>query len=148
MKNNLKFWFSIMILLSVGLVISTVFAPVVQARDVEAGVEKEPAAEPAKTAPVVLDKQQSQAQYAASLAQSGCKGAAWSGKSSCGYSGVSGDGNQLKIAGLYTYDVRYVYLQCGKKVAALSPPTCSCSSGAYQYSCKKPPTVYITIPCH
>jgi len=147
LKNSRKFIFSILILLSVGLVISTVFAPVVQARDLDAGVDKEPAAAPAKAAPVELDKQQSQAQYAASLAQGGCGGTGLFGKSSCGYSGVSGDGNQLKIAGSFT-DVRYVYLRCGKKVAVLEPPTCSCSSGAYGYTCKRPPTVYITIPCH
>jgi hypothetical protein len=148
LKKNRKLWFSILILLIVGLGFSTVFAPVVQARDLEAGLEKEPAAAPAKTAPVEVEKQQSQAQFVASLAQGGCNGASWSGNSSCGYSGVSGDGNQLKIAGVYTDDVRYVYLQCGKKVGVLSPPSCSCSSGAYQYTCKKPPTVYIIIPCH
>jgi hypothetical protein len=148
LKNNRKFWFSILILLSVGLVISTVFAPVVQARDMETGLGEEPAAAPAKPAAVEQDKQQNPAQFAASLAQGGCKTSGWSGNSSCGYSGVSGDGNQLKIAGVYTDDVRYVYLQCGKKVGVLSPPTCSCSSGAYQYTCKKPPTVFITIPCH
>jgi hypothetical protein len=148
LKNNRKFWFSILILISVGLAISTVFAPVVQARDLETGLEKEHKAAPAKTAQAEVDKQQSQAQFAASLAQGGCNTSGWTGKSSCGYSGVSGDGNQLKIAGVYTDDVRYVYLQCGKKVGVLSPPTCSCSSGAYQYSCKRPPTVYITIPCH
>ena len=146
MKINRKFIYPILILLSVGLVISTVFAPVVQARDLEAGLEKGTTAAPAKTTLALVDKQESQAQFAASLAQGGCNGGAWSGKSSCGYSGVSGEGNQLKIAGVYT-DKRYVYLQCGKKVGVLEPPTCSCSSGAYTYTCKRPPTVYITIPC-
>ena len=83
----------------------------------------------------------------AMAAQGGCSGAGWSGNKSCGYSGVSGDGNQLKIYG-FTSEVRYVYLQCGKKVGVVGPPTCSCSSGAYQYSCKRPPTGYISIPCH
>jgi hypothetical protein len=146
LKNSRRFIYPILILLSVGLVISTVFAPVVKARDLEAGLDKAPTAAPAKTAPVLEDRQESQAQLAASLAQGGCNGEAWSGKSSCGYSGVSGEGNQLKIAGVYT-DVRYVYLQCGKKVGVLAPPSCSCSSGAYTYTCKRPPTVYITIPC-
>jgi len=44
MKNNRLFWFSIIILLSVGLVISTVFAPVVQARDVEVKLFEEESA--------------------------------------------------------------------------------------------------------
>ena len=147
MKNNRIFWFSILILLSVGLAISTVFAPIVQARELETGLDEQPAAAPAKAAPVAEEKQESQAQYSASLAQGGCNGSGWSGKSSCGYSGVSGDGNMLKIAGITT-DVRYVYLQCGKKVGEIAPPTCSCSTGAYTYTCKRPPTVYVTIPCH
>jgi hypothetical protein len=146
LKKNYTFIYQILILLSVGLVISTVFAPAVQARDLDAGLDKEPAAAP-KNAPVEVEKQQNPAQYAASLAKGGCNGTGLFGNSSCGYSGVSGDGNQLKIAGSFT-DVRYVYLRCGKKVAVLEPPTCSCSSGAYGYTCKRPPTVYITVPCH
>jgi len=67
---------------------------------------------------------------------------------SCGYRGVSGETRMMKIAGVTT-DVRYVYMQCGKKVGVLEPPTCSCGGGfRYTYDCKKPPTVYITLPCH
>jgi len=67
---------------------------------------------------------------------------------SCGYSGVSGESRMMKISGVTT-DVRYVFLQCGKKVGVIEPPTCSCGGGfRYTYTCKKPPTVYITLPCH
>jgi hypothetical protein len=72
-----------------------------------------------------------------------------SGSSGCGSGyGVSGDGRSMKIYSGYS-DTRYVYLQCGKKVAEYGPPTCSCNSGfRYGYSCKKPPTIYITLPCY
>ena len=69
-----------------------------------------------------------------------------SGSCSSGY-GATGDGRQIKVYSGYS-DTRYVYLQCGKKVAEYGPATCNCGSGfRYGYSCKKPPTVYITIPC-
>lgn len=72
--------------------------------------------------------------------------AAYSG-GSCGYTGVSGDTRMLKIAPVYT-STRFVYLQCGKKVGEFGPPSCSCGGNwRYTYDCKKPPTVYITIPC-
>ncbi len=67
---------------------------------------------------------------------------------SCGYSGVSGESRMMKISG-YTTDVRYVFIQCGKKVGVIEPPTCSCAGNfRYTYDCKKPPTVYITLPCN
>jgi hypothetical protein len=191
MKNNRIFWFSMILLLSMGLVVSTVFAPIVQARDVEVGVsEGLPAPVKAATATKAV---YTPAAYAASWgitpdmlvncdptgtlltstsaasretfhklqtgacrqqavldkqAEAGIFSGMGLGGHSCGYSGVSGDGNQLKIAGFYS-EVRYVYLQCGKKVGEVGPPSCSCGgSGVYTYTCKRPPTVYITIPCH
>jgi hypothetical protein len=69
---------------------------------------------------------------------------------SCGYSGLSGESNMVKVATSYYSDnVRYVYLRCGKKVGEIGPPSCNCSSAnfRYTYTCKRPATVYITIPC-
>lgn len=69
------------------------------------------------------------------------------GAGSCGFNGVGGETRMLKISGGFS-NVRYVYLQCGKKVGVLEPPTCSCGGNwRYTYDCKKPPTVFITIPC-
>jgi hypothetical protein len=69
------------------------------------------------------------------------------GKAS-GYSGVSGESNMMKVYPVTT-EVKYVYLQCGKKVASFGPPTCTCGGNwRYTYNCVKPKTVYITIPCH
>jgi hypothetical protein len=69
-----------------------------------------------------------------------------SGSCGSGY-GVTGDGRNMKIYSGYS-DTRYVFLQCGKKVGEYGPPTCNCNSSfRYTYSCKKPPTVYITLPC-
>jgi hypothetical protein len=201
MKNKRIFWFSILILLSVGLVFSTVSAPIVQAREVEAGLFEEVSAPVKEATPVqaayspaayaevwgitpdmlvncdpagtlltstnpgsrmtyhklqagacrqqaVLDEQAAAQQKQAQLAAQGsCSGSGGVAGHSCGFSGVSGEGNQLKIYGITT-DVRYVYLQCGKKVSEIGPPTCSCGSGYYTYTCKRPPTVYITIPCY
>jgi len=65
---------------------------------------------------------------------------------SCGYRAVSGDMRMLKIAGGFT-ETRYVYLRCGKKVGEFGPPSCTCGNWRYAYDCKKPPTVYITLPC-
>lgn len=66
----------------------------------------------------------------------------------CSFNAVSGESNMVKVNPVFT-ETRYVYLQCGKKVAEFGPPSCSCGgSWRYTYSCKKPPTVYITIPCH
>ena len=63
-------------------------------------------------------------------------------------SGVSGEPTMMKIAPVFT-ETRIVYLQCGKKVGVIGPPTCSCAGGyRYTYSCNKPKTVYVTIPCH
>jgi hypothetical protein len=191
LKNKRYFWFSIVVLLSVGLVISTIFAPIVQARDVEAVLFEEPAVpasspkatqaayNPAAYAEVwgitpdmlvncdpdgtllantdpgsaqtfrklqtKACRQQTLVDTQAATAQAGVT--ALNGCASCGSSGVSGETTQLKIAGITT-EVRYVYMQCGKKVGELSPPTCSCGSNVYTYTCKRPPTVYITIPCY
>jgi hypothetical protein len=67
---------------------------------------------------------------------------------SCGYTGVGGEGNILKVAPV-TSESRIVYIMCGKKVAVYEPPSCSCSQSTfrYSYSCKRPPTIYITLPC-
>jgi len=79
--------------------------------------------------------------------QAAAFGQAYGGGASCGYRGVSGDTRMLKISGTFS-QTRYVYLQCGKKVGEFGPPACNCgSSWRYAYDCKKPPTVYITIPC-
>jgi hypothetical protein len=89
---------------------------------------------------------QKQAQVDAELAALDFKSAGSGG--SCGYTGVSGDSRMLKINPVYT-ETRFVYLQCGKKVAEFGPPSCSCGGNwRYTYDCKKPPTVYISIPCH
>ena len=190
MKNNRLIWFSILILLSVGLVVSTVFAPIVQARDLDMGLFEEPAVPATRTKPaqavynpaayaevwgitpdnlvncdpdgtLLAGTDPGSAQTFRKLQTSACrqqtlidaqaaKGkatvTALGGCAGCGSSGVSGESNQLKIAG-FTTEVRYVYMQCGKKVGELSPPTCSCGSGVYTYTCKRPPTVFITIPC-
>jgi hypothetical protein len=61
---------------------------------------------------------------------------------------ASGESNILKINPAVT-EVKYVYLQCGKKVATFGPQGCSCSSNwHYNNNCQKPKTVFITIPCH
>jgi hypothetical protein len=68
--------------------------------------------------------------------------------SGCSKTGVSGDGKDIKVYSVFT-ETRYVYLQCGKKVAEFGPPSCGCSGNyRYTYSCQKPPTVYINLPCH
>ena len=72
------------------------------------------------------------------------------GGGSCGYSGLSGESNMIKVATSYYSDnVRYVYLRCGKKVGVIGPPPCNCSSGGfrYTYTCQHITTVYISIPC-
>jgi hypothetical protein len=84
-----------------------------------------------------------------SAASGGNGGCGVGGNSGCktGYTGVSGEGKNLKISPPIT-ETRYVYLQCGKKVGVFGPPSCSCSGNYhYTYSCQKPQTVYITIPC-
>ena len=203
MKNKRLFWISLVILLSVGLVVSTVAAPVVQARDLETGLYEESTA-PAKgakptqvvynpaayseewgiTPDMLVDcdpdgtllantnpgsattfhklqtaacrqqtfldiqkaTEQKKALEAATAIQGNCGAGSGFASQSCGNSGVSGESTQMKIAGI-TSDVRYVFLQCGKKVGVIAPPTCSCGLWAYNYSCKRPPTVYITLPC-
>jgi hypothetical protein len=91
------------------------------------------------------------------LASINFSAAASSGNSSCGvggnrecntgYTGVSGEGKNLKISPPIT-ETRYVYLQCGKKVGVFGPPSCSCNGNYhYTYSCQKPNTVYINLPC-
>ncbi len=76
----------------------------------------------------------------------GCSGC--SGFSNFQSSGVSGEPTMMKIAPVFT-ETRIVYLRCGKKVGVVGPPTCSCAGGyRYTYSCNKPKTVYVTIPCH
>ncbi len=66
-----------------------------------------------------------------------------------GYNGVGGETKMLKIFPAVT-DTRYVYLQCGKKVSVIQPPSCCCSAGNWRYinSCKGIKTIYVTIPCH
>jgi hypothetical protein len=146
MKNKRIFIMTLLLLLGLGMVLSAVYTPVAQARDVDAilwdeasrPAEGEEAAQPAQAE-----------QTAAAL--SACPGPGGVANNSCsskGNSGVSGDTNMLKISGgFYTDNVRYVYLYCGKKVSVVEPPGCSCSGWAYQYTCKRPKTVYISIPC-
>lgn len=144
MKNNRIFGLTLLILLSVGMVFTAFYAPVAQARELNPE-EWEDVSQPVKgqESPQAFGAQQT-----AVTAQAGCPGPGGVASHSCGFSGVSGESNQLKIAGITT-DVRYVYLQCGRKVGEVGPPSCSCRSGfAYTYSCKRPPTVYITVPCH
>ncbi len=82
-----------------------------------------------------------------SKTESACKGCGGS-PANKNNSGLSGEHNMIKIQPVVT-EVQYVYLQCGKKVGVFGPPTCTCGSNwNYTYSCKKPKTVYITIPCH
>ena len=69
------------------------------------------------------------------------------GGKKAGYNGVSGESNMLKINPAFT-ETRYVYLQCGKKVATFGPPSCSCGGNMrYTTDCSHIKTVYISIPC-
>jgi len=84
----------------------------------------------------------------APVAAAASASAASASSSFCGSGfGVSGEGRTLKISSGFS-ETRYVFLRCGKKVGESGPPTCSCNPGfRYGYSCVKPPTVYITLPC-
>ena len=145
MKNKRIFRLTLLLLLSLGMIITAVYAPVAQARDLEASYWDK-ASRPAEGEE---EAQPAGAQQAATAAQSACPGPGGVAGSGCGYKGVSGDSRMMKISGgFYSDDVRYVYLYCGKKVSVIEPPSCSCSSYAYQYTCKRPKTVYISIPCH
>lgn len=148
--------YPLLILMTMTLLFAAAVAPAAQARESNPGewheivdgepvpVTTEPDGTTAKPALFYSDPLLLAGTVAAGA---GC-GGAWGG--SCGgWNGVSGDGNMLKV---YTPDTmeRVVYLQCGKKVAVLEPPGCYCSASnfRYTYSCKRPPTIYVTFPCH
>jgi len=190
LKYSRTLLFSILILLGLGLVFSTIFAPVALARDLDVQVRDGDSAPPTNIQPTqaVYDPaaysevwgitpdtlvncdpagtllantdpgsaqtfhklqtvacrqqaqvEQEQMELANALSPNGCGG-------SCGSSGLGGESTQVKIFG-YTSDVRYVYYMCGHKVGVSAPPTCSCGSWAYTYSCKPAKTVVINLPC-
>ena len=136
MKNKRIFALTLLLLLGLGIAFSAIYTPVAQARDLDVN--------PLENAGEAVE--------AAVAAQSGCPGPGGVAGNACnskGNDGVSGDTRMLKISGgFYSDDVRYVYLYCGKKVSVIEPPSCSCSGWAYQYNCKRPKTVYISIPCN
>jgi hypothetical protein len=64
----------------------------------------------------------------------------------CG-SGVSGDGNIVKVSGYFGPAV--VYLQCGRVVAEFGGGGCSCGGGNWRYvnDCTRQKPIYVKLPC-
>jgi hypothetical protein len=145
---------SLLLVTVLALLLAAVLAPAAQAREtnpeewqeeVDAGPAPVPT-EPDETAARLAMASSDPLLLAGSVAAGSACGA--SGGSCNGWSGVSGEGNMLKVYSPVTMQ-RVVYLQCGKKVSVLEPPGCCCSpkNARYTYSCQRPPTIYVTIPC-